>query len=354
MRIAIDARKIGDFGIGTYIRGLLRGLAESRTDESYVVLAPEKAAGVPRDFEHVVLDAPHYSLRELVAVGRAAKRARADLLHVPHYVVPLADMPVVSTIHDLIHLRAVHRNPLKPLYARAMLRRAVGRSARVLTVSEAVRDDLVTTLGCERSKIVVTPNGIDDVFRAEAPSPVSERYFLYAGNDKPHKNVDRLVAAFDAVRREAPDLSLVLAGGVFERHHAHAGVMAAGFVSTRELAALYRGAIALVQPSLDEGFGLTAAEAMASGTAVITSNAAALIEVTGDAALHADATSANEIARAMMRVIGDASLRETLARAGIERSRAFTWKRCAELTRRAYFDAAGGEKGAKRGPDISF
>src|SRR5207244_6681936 len=113
MRVGIDARKIADFGIGTYIRNLLRELVA--LGDEYVAFAPAGTA-LPRGVEHVVVDAPHYSMRELVAVGRAADRARLDLFHAPHYVVPFTRVPLVVTVHDLIHLR--HRHPLARLYAR--------------------------------------------------------------------------------------------------------------------------------------------------------------------------------------------------------------------------------------------
>jgi glycosyltransferase involved in cell wall biosynthesis len=340
MRIGIDARKLADFGIGTYIRGLLHGLArlnrgEEQGDEQYVVFAPESARElIPERFEHVSLDAPHYSLRELVVLGRAAERAGLDLFHAPHYVVPVTPVPLVVTIHDLIHLHQPQTNPFAPLYARTMLRRAVRRARRVLTVSEAVAGEVAAEL--EARDVIVTPNGIDhDVFRPDGPR-AEGRYFLFAGNDKPHKNVRRLVEAFGRVRRGG-DIQLVLAGGDFARYAATDGVIVAGFVATSpELAALMRGAIALVQPSLEEGFGLPAAEAMACGTAVITSQAASLVEITGDAALHADATCVDALAGAMQRVLDDDALRASLAARGIERASAFTWLRCASLTRDAY------------------
>src|SRR5699024_3436685 len=135
MRVGIDARKIGDFGIGTYIRGLLRALVELRTGDEYIAFAPAGAA-LPDGIEHVAVDAPHYSIRELVIVGRAADLARLDAFPAPHYVVPFARVPIVVTINVLIHVLRPTRNPLAPLYARTMIGRAVRKSARVLTVSE--------------------------------------------------------------------------------------------------------------------------------------------------------------------------------------------------------------------------
>jgi glycosyltransferase involved in cell wall biosynthesis len=330
MRIGIDARKIADYGIGTYIRGLLGALVELGGSDEYVALAPA-GAPVPRGVEHVVLDAPHYSVRELFAVGRAADRARLDLLHAPHYVVPVTRCPVVVTVHDLIHLHQPQRNPVAPLYARAMIGRAVRRSASVLTVSETVKRELIATFDCDEAKIALTPNGIDERFTPEGLRAAG-RYFLFAGNDKPHKRVELLLEAYRIVKRELPDVALVLTGAPFERFADEA--VTPGYVALDDLAALYRGAFAVVVPSAEEGFGLPAAEAMRCGAAVITSTAPALVEVTGDAALHAD--SADDLAAAMLRVVRDEALRASLIARGIERASRFTWTRCATLTRAAY------------------
>lgn len=328
MRIGIDARKIADFGIGTYIRGLLTDLAANGGD-TFVAFAPQRLANlIPAGVEHVSIDAPHYSIREIVILGRAADRARLDLFHAPHYVVPFTRAPFVVTIHDLIHLR--HPNPLARLYARQMIGRAVRRSRRVLTVSEAVKREIVSTFGCADDHVLVTPNGVGAPFSGSGPA-AEGRYFLYVGNDKPHKNVDVLVDAFSKI----DDASLVLTGGAFERFKSRERVVVTGFVDDAELAALYRGAIALVMPSREEGFGLPALEAMVSGCAVITSNAAALVEITGDAALHVEPDAAS-LADAMTRIASDESLRTTLAAHGIARAKEFTWTRCAELTRAAY------------------
>ena len=320
MRIGIDARKISDYGIGTYIRGLLGALAATGEDE-IVAFAPAGTT-LPDGVAHIAVDAPHYSLREMIAVGRAAGRAHLDLFHAPHYVVPFTSVPVIVTIHDLIHLTQPPSNPLAPFYARVMLGRAVRKARRVLTVSEASKRAIVETLLVAPNDVVVTPNGIDDRFfeRAAGSEQRAADYFLFVGNDKPHKN---LSVARDASERA--HVRLVVAGS-------------SNFVSDDELVALYRGAIALVMPSAEEGFGLPAAEAMACGTPVITSRAAALVEVTGDAALHVDAEP-RALASAMQRVLDDEELRDAMSNRGRERARTMTWTRCAELTRAAYRSA---------------
>lgn len=305
MRVAIDARKIRDFGIGTYIRGLIDGLLEIGEDE-IVALAPEDAT-LPRGVEHVVVDAPKYSIRELFTVGRGI---RADVFHAPHYVVPFTKLPTVVTIHDLIHLKL--RNPIKRGYARTMLRRAAKHT--VVTVSHAIKRELESILGAR--DVIVTPNGVDPHFTPDGPKRAGE-YVLFVGNPRPHKNAN---AAVEAAKRA--NVPLVLAGE--------------GFTYFDDLAPLYRGAIALVMPSLDEGFGLPALEAMACGTPAITSNAPALIEVTGDAALHVDAHDVDAMARAITSIATDASLRAQLRSRGIERASEFTWRRCAEQAREAY------------------
>jgi glycosyltransferase involved in cell wall biosynthesis len=331
MRIGIDARKIADFGIGTYIRGLLDGLTELGTRDTYIAFAPASAR-IPAGVEHIEVSAPHYSLRELIVLGRAADRARLDVFHAPHYVVPFTHTPLVVTIHDLIHLHQPLRNPLAPLYARSMIRRAVRKARVILTVSEAVKRELEREVAA--TQVIVTPNGTEVV--APRDADVDAPRYLYVGNDKPHKNADALIDAFARVRRERGDATLVLAGGEFSRYRALPGVATRGFVSNEELDALYRTSIALVLPSIEEGFGLPALEAMARGTPVITSNAAALVEVTGDAALHEEARDVRALANAMLRVARDAELRVTMSARGVERARSFTWRRCAERTREAY------------------
>jgi len=261
-----------------------------------------------------------------------------DGVHATNFVAPPSDAPVLVTIHDLIHLR--HRNPLARLYARTMIGRAVRKSRRVLTVSESVRSELAAFGHPE--KIIVTPNGVDALFfdaQAGLPGP-HHNYFLFVGNDKPHKNVERLVEAF-AIVRKSGKVKLVLAGGDFSRFAKHQGIFLAGLVPREQLATLYRGAIALVQPSIEEGFGLPAAEAMASGAVVITSTAPALVEVTGDGALHAAPDSIDEIANAMLRVMREPLLRATLIDRARKRAREFTWQRCAMITRDAYRAALG-------------
>jgi len=364
VRIAIDARKLHDFGIGTYVRNLVRGLARVAGADTYVVLCRPEDAPFVRDldagFEVLVDRSGHYSLREQLSVPLALRRARVDLFHAPHYVVsPLTPCPFVVTIHDCIHLRFPQYLPNRAAYyyARAMMTLAARRSRRVLTVSQASKDDILHFLKVPASKVEVIPNAIDERLAvapgAEEVARVRERYLLtspfvlYAGNIKPHKNVDRLIEAFAIVRRRGvQDVKLLIIGDeisrypnlrrLVHRYQLHQHVRFLGFVPDETLAVLYRLASVFVFPSLCEGFGLPPLEAMAAGTPVITSNVSSLPEVVGDAALLIDPLDAGAIADAVVRVLCDATLRATLARRGLERARLFSWERSVARTHAVY------------------
>jgi glycosyltransferase involved in cell wall biosynthesis len=322
MRIGIDCRKIADFGIGTYVRGLVGALAELGGDEEYVLFAPQ---AIDSPFEQVTVDAPHYSVRELYVMGRAIAKANLDLFHAPHFVLPWTSCPSIATVHDVILAHYPPPQPGGSLYYSMMMRRALRKSVHVLTVSQAAKQSIVETFPCDPSKITVTPDGVDALFFESGPAE-SGRYFLYVGNDKPHKNVGALIEAFAALE----GAQLVLVGSEFARYRDVPNVVTAGFVTIERLAELYRGAVALVMPSLEEGFGLPVAEAMACGTPVIASDIPSLREVAGDAALY------GAFAENMVRLMNDAQLREAMGARGRARAARFTWRRCAELTREVY------------------
>jgi glycosyltransferase involved in cell wall biosynthesis len=234
VRIAIDARKLRDYGIGTYIRNLLRHLARLDDRTEYVILCRSEdrtfAEELGENFRAVPEQAGAYSIREQLAVPLDLRREGANLFHAPHYVLPpLTPCRAVVTIHDCIHLRFPQYLPnrLGYAYARGALWVAAHRSARVLTVSEASKRDILQYLRVPDSKITVIPNAIDERFSEDPPADevmrVRERYqlndpfVLYAGNIRPHKNLERLIEAFYTIRRgDLEHVKLLIIGGNLE------------------------------------------------------------------------------------------------------------------------------------------
>jgi glycosyltransferase involved in cell wall biosynthesis len=369
MRVAIDARKLHDFGIGTYIRNLLRHLARTDHSTEYVLLCGEADLGVAAqlgpNFRGVLEPSPNYSLREQVHVPWVLRRERPDLYHAPHYVLPAGvRCPSVVTIHDCIHLMFPQYLPnrLAYAYARAQMWSAARRSDCILTVSEASKRDILHLFNVPPEKIVVVYNAIDSHFAVtpseEAVSRVRERYqldhkfVLYVGNIKPHKNLVRLIEAFHQLRQgELADLKLLIIGDqisklpslrrAVHRHKLHKQVRFLGYVGDDQLAILYRLASVFVFPSLYEGFGLPPLEAMASGTPVVASNVSSLPEVVGDAAVLVNPYDVDAIVDGLRRVLTDPALAANMSRKGIERAREFSWERSVAKTWAVYQTIAG-------------
>ncbi|MGH9315070.1 MAG: glycosyltransferase family 4 protein [Vicinamibacterales bacterium] len=364
MRIAIDARKLHDYGIGTYVRNLIRQLARQDHTSEYVLLChPDDcraAKALGENFRAVPDRSRPYSVREQISVPMDLRREAVDLFHAPHYVLPpLVSCRSVVTIHDCIHLMFPQYLPNRLAwgYARTFMWAATHRSDRVLTVSEASKRDILRFCHIPPEKIDVIYNGIDDRFWTapceEDVIRVRERYqlnapfLLYAGNIKPHKNLERLIEAFHRLRGEGfADLTLLIIGDeiskyaalrrAVHRHHLHKHVRFFGFVPDETLAVLYRLADVFVFPSLYEGFGLPPLEAMASGTPVVTSNVSSLPEVVGDAALLVDPRDPDAIAGAVRMLLTDRTLREDLRRRGLARARAFSWEQSVARIRQIY------------------
>jgi glycosyltransferase involved in cell wall biosynthesis len=366
LRIAIDARKLRDYGIGTYVRNLLRQLSRIDQATEYVVLCSLKDQDLVQElganFRTVPESSPGYSVREQVTVPRDLRREGAHLFHSPHYVLPpLTPCKSVVTIHDCIHLRFPQYLPnrLGYAYARSFLWFATHRSNRIVTVSEASKRDILEYFRVPAEKIDVIYNGIDERFGNPPPEEdvvrVRERYqldgpfILYAGNIKPHKNIGRLIEAFHMLRTKGTEfdsVKLVIIGDeiakyaslrhAVHRYKLHKHVRFFGFVPSTTLAILYRLAAVFVFPSLYEGFGLPPLEAMASGTPVITSNVSSLPEVVGDAAVLIDPLQPEEIADALRRVLSDANLRADLRQRGLARARQFSWERSVHRVREIY------------------
>ena len=260
--------------------------------------------------------------------------ARNDLFFSPGYNTPLfCSCPFIFTIHDLSHIYCpeISSPPIRLYYATVM-KRACRRAARILTVSEFTRTQIIEWSGVSPQKISNVGCGIDPAFQPNGdPYGLPYPYLLSVTNRKRHKNEFRLVEAF-AKASLNQRIHLVLTGestpelvSCIEAQELRSRVDFVGIVPEERLPSLYRGAEALVFPSLYEGFGLPILEAMACGTPVVTANTTALPEVSGDAALLVDPTSVKQISDAMEQVVSDTSLRQQLREKGLAQAAEFSW-----------------------------
>ncbi len=365
MRIGIDARKLRDGGIGTYITGLLTGFAASPGGHRFVAFLDRADLGrVTRPgapIEEVVVRARKYSLAEHLVLARAARSARVELFHAPHYTLPLLwGGAAVVTIHDLIHLRFPGFFPAgASWYARAVAGAATRRADLVLADSNHTRDEIRSLLDVPEDKIRVVPAGVSPAIRRQPADRVAAfarrrslpvEYLLYVGARKRHKNLELLLAALGAIPSDARP-PLVLSGRPWDpgdrlaRAAGRAGVaahvhFAGDLAGDEELSLLYSGASLYVQPSLEEGFGLPPLEAMSCGVPVLASNAGALPEVLGEAATLLAPRDPRAWAMAIAERLADRERREADIRRGLERSRKFTFARTASLTLEVYEEAA--------------
>ena len=366
MRIAIDARKLHDFGIGTYIRNLLRNLARLDQQTEYIVLArPDDVDALGTlgpNFRAVPESARPYSIGEQFRIPLSLVRERAHLLHEPHYVLPPATRcRTVVTIHDCIHLMFPQYLPgrLAHAYARMSMWSAVRKSDRILTVSEASKRDILKFFDIPPEKVAVIYNAIDERFLMppdeQRTDAIRQRYqldhpfLLYIGNIKPHKNLERLIEAFGRVRANGlSELRLIIIGDeiskypplrqAVHRHRLNKFVRFLGFQPYETLAVFYRLARAFVFPSIYEGFGLPPLEAMACGAPVVTSNVSSLPEIAGGAAILVDPYDPDSIADGIARAVTDEALRAQLVARGLARARDFSWEQSVKAIHHIYMD----------------
>lgn len=344
-------------GSETYARELCRALARVGGLEYRAFLpaiAPDAADGLPAKVVRAYPAArsmPGRVAAMSVAaavpwpVRRALELDRLDAIHFPLSVMlpPVRRPPAATTVLDIQHeFFPEFFSRAELAYRRAVYGWTVRRSRIVITISEHARETLIERLGLRPERVRAIHFGVDLARFSPGEGP-REPFLLYPANRWRHKNHDRLFQAFALVRRERPELSLVLTGAGHEGKPLPEGVEAPGRVPAGELVRLYRTASALVFPSLYEGFGQPALEAMACGCPVAVSTAGPLPEVCGDAARYFDPTSVEETAEAISDVLDHPD--ELVAR-GLERAASFTWDECARRHDDVYRELISGPSGA--------
>lgn len=359
--VLIDARLAGleNAGIGRYVQSLCERLEfSSRRGEGGEGLEGLDGRREAINILSVRSGPKHYSLMEQLRFPSILKNLQPDLAHFPHFNVPLLyNEPFVVTIHDLLwHERVGFSATTLPkwLYLikyigyRAVLRHAILRSEAIIVPSKWVKGKIVERFPEAEGKIKVIYEGVAKVFSSTGDKDYNNYkdynfpYLIYIGSLYPHKNV----AVILNVLKYFDDLKLVVvcARSVFrqrfeaeiEKRGLRGKVIFAGFVPDEELAVLYRKAAAFVFPSLSEGFGLPGLEAMAAGCPVISSNAGALPEIYGGAAVYFDPKNEAELTEKIREIREDRGYRKNMIELGKERVKIFTWERCAKETLEVY------------------
>jgi glycosyltransferase involved in cell wall biosynthesis len=376
VKIAIDIRWMTEFGVGTYIRNIVRALGRlDRQNKYFLIGSPQKVAEIgplPPNFHAVSLLEPDTKPKGYFQFRAIVKRLGCDLVHIPHlFWLPRAlPCPYVMTVHDVLgHMYRTHgRSGLRRSLHFYLTRRVLKEAARIFAVSHFTKSEIQQLFAISPDRVQVVYNAIDERFlRGHATEAdrqlIAERYLvtypfvLYAGAISPHKNLIRIIEAFSALKAELEkeqkfhDLKLIIIGDDLSGHPdlrrtvvksgVQNDVRFLGFVPIEVLRIFYDAAKIFVFPSLYEGFGLPPLEAMAHGTPVVTSNTSSLPEVTGNAAILVNPENVFEIMRALHRVLLDQSLRDKLKQRGYEQSKRFSWDSSVQRILVAYEEVAG-------------
>jgi glycosyltransferase involved in cell wall biosynthesis len=387
VKIAIDVRRMTEFGVGTYIRNVVRTLGRLDRENKYLLIGPpakvEEIGALPPNFHAVPLQQPERSLKGWWEFRAVLQRLNCDLLHVPNvFSVPRAlPCPYVMTVHDMLEHMSLgrERNSLWRSVHFQLTRQVLRSAARIFAVSNFTKAEMEKLFGIPPERIEVVYNAIDERFlhghaSAADRELIAKRYqvtypfLLYAGRVSAHKNVVRMIEAFSALKGELekegayPDLKLIIIGDDLSgnpdlrrtvvRSGVQNDVRFLGFVPIEVLRIFYDSAKIFVFPSLYEGFGLPPLEAMAHGTPVVTSNVSSLPEVVGDAAVLVNPENVFEIMRALRRVLLDQGLRERMKERSYLQAGKFSWeksvRRILEVYRQVGGAAGSGEQPSPR------
>lgn len=360
LRIIIDGRMFDQSGIGRYIRNLISQLQLIDKKNEYFILHLKEdydKLDYQNNFHKVLADLHWYGISEQIKLPRLLNKIKPNLVHFPHFNVPFFfNGKFVVTIHDLIHQhfsmeRVTTHGPIiykaKQTGYKIIFKNALSRSSKIFVPSRFVKDQLVKDWQVSVEKIVLTPEAVDSSMLAAGITVKKDKknkapYIFYVGNAHPHKNVTGLIKAFLILKNKYQNLKLILAGHdhyfwqKMKQEFSHKDIIYTGYVSDKELIALYKNAEIFVMPSLEEGFGIPLLEAMAFSCPVVSSNAGSLPEIGSDAASYFDPSSPSDMAEKIAQVLDDQKLTRQLVEKGLKRYKEFSWERLARQTLEVY------------------
>ncbi len=369
----LDARAANDHfpGIGRYVSNLARAIAAQLNpgERLHLIHDPSQPGRwqLPAGRRNVNLwpmSVSHFSTKQQWAVPKLLRRLEATLYHSPYYLMPYRPRtPTLLTVYDLIpniYPRTVSWRAR--LFFSVSTRLALRSAAHVIAISEATKSDLIRFYRVSERKVATIPLAADPRFRPQADSEINrvrmrcqlpEKYVLYLGINKPHKNLVRLVEAWGLVARHFQDAPTLAIAGEWDERYPEAKQLAnkmdsecpalfVGPVPDADLPGLFSGASLFVFPSLYEGFGLPVLEAMACGTPVACSSSSSLPEVAGNAAVFFDPASSESIAETLLQLLADDDRLFAMKREGIERAARFSWDNTAARTLDLYRNLSKG------------
>lgn len=362
-KVVIDAREADKSGPGRYVYKMIEYLHALKPDFRIVLLAKKQKVdflrGIAPDFEIVETPYKEFTFGEQIGFKKQIDGLKPDLVHFPMVQQPVwYQGKVVTTMQDLTTVRFKNpsKNPVvfwvKQQVYKWVNKRAARKSDKIITPSEFVRDDVADYCGIDSEKITVTYESSDPIPDTPAPLPdlQNNSFIMYLGRPTPHKNLPRLIEAFQVVQKTHPFLRLVLCGKkdvLYERieqdvkNRGIKNVLFTGFISEGQLRWLYENCQAYVFPSLSEGFGLPALEAMRHGAPVVSTNATCSPEIYQGAAYYFDPRDVPEMAQKITDVLDNKKLRKELITAGTMHAKSFSWQRMAKQTLEVYKTALG-------------